>query len=82
MKVAPEELEGKLIDIDGILEAVVSGDGATREIRAEIYASIDADAVARAIAALNGTLPVHQRIKKTVLRDKPFERTASGKIRL
>ena len=81
-KVAPEELEGKLIDIDGILEAVVSGDGATREIRAEIYASIDADAVARAIAALNGTLPVHQRIKKTVLRDKPFERTASGKIRL
>jgi len=80
-KVAPEELEEKLLALDGIVEAVVSGDGATREIKAEIYATADEDAVAKAVAALNGTLPVHQRIKKTVFRDKPFERTASGKIR-
>ena len=80
-KVAPEELEEKLLAIDGIVEAVVSGDGEKREIKAEIYASMDAAGVERAITALNGTLPVYQRIKKTVVRDAPFERTASGKIR-
>ena len=39
-KVAPEELEQKLLSIPGIHEAVVSGDGASRELMAEIYAVV------------------------------------------
>ena len=38
--------------------------------------------VRRAVALLNQTLPVYQRIKKVVVRDEPFPRTASGKIKL
>jgi len=81
-KVAPEELEEKLLALPGVLEAMVSGEGETREIKAEIYASVPEESVCRAVALLNGTLPVYQRIKRTVVRPEPFPRTASGKIKL
>jgi len=80
-KVAPEELEERLHAIPGILEAVVSGDGESREIRAEIYASIPEDAVRRAVGGINLRLPVYKRICKVVTRSDPFPRTSSGKIK-
>ena len=81
-KVAPEEIEEKLLALPGVAEAMVSGKGETREIRAELYGSVPEESVRRAVAALNQTLPVYQRIKAVVVRDEPFPRTASGKIKL
>ncbi len=81
-KVAPEELEEKLHAIPGVLEALVSGEGEERDIRAEVYASVPEASVRRAIDALNRTLPVYQRIKTVVVRTEPFARTSSGKIKL
>ena len=81
-KVAPEEIEEKLLSLPGVKEALVCGEGETREIRAEIYATTPEESVRNAVSALNKTLPVYQRIKKVVVRDEPFPRTASGKIKL
>lgn len=81
-KVAPEELESKLLMLPGVLEAMVSGSGETREIKAEIYASVGEESIMRAVDALNARLPVYERIRKVVLRKDPFPRTASGKIKL
>lgn len=79
-KVAPEELEERVLALPGIREVVVSGDGATRDIRAEIFAVVPETAVHRAVNALNVNLPVYKRIKTVVVRNEPFPRTASGKI--
>ena len=81
-KIAPEELEERVLALPGIREVVVSGDGATRDIRAEIFAVVPEAAVRRVINALNGNLPVYKRIKTVVVRNEPFPRTASGKIRV
>jgi len=81
-KVAPEELEEKISALPGVIEVVVSGDGETREILAEVYASVPDESVRRAVAALNKILPVYKRVTKVVVRREPFPRTASGKISL
>lgn len=81
-KIAPEELEEKLLQLPGVLEALVSGEGETRDVKAEIYASIPEERVREVVAALNRTLPVYQRIKTVVVRPDPFPRTSSGKIKL
>jgi long-chain acyl-CoA synthetase len=81
-KVAPEELETKILLHPGINEVVVRGDGERREISAEIFASVPDEEVYSAISALNGSLPTYKRIKKVFIRKKPFPRTASGKISL
>ena len=81
-KVAPEELEERLLSIPGIHEAVVSGDGASRELVAEIYAVVSEDTVRRQIDALNRQQPVHKRINRVITRKEPFPRTASGKIQV
>ena len=81
-KVAPEELEEKLLSIPGIHEAVVSGDGASRELVAEIYAVVSEETAKRQIDALNRQLPVHKRINRIVARKEPFPRTPSGKIQV
>jgi len=81
-KIAPEELEEKLLAIPGIREAVVSGEGETRDIRAEVYASVSKETTKRAIGELNMLLPVYKRIKTVIVRDEPFPRTSSGKIRV
>lgn len=79
-KVAPEELEERILALPGIREVVVSGDGERREIRAEIFASITDAAVRREVNELNSRLPVYKRIKTVFVRLEPFPRTASGKI--
>ena len=79
-KVAPEELEERLLSIPGIHEAVVSGDGATRELRAEVYTVVSETTLKHQINSLNRQLPVHKRITKVIARKEPFPRTTSGKI--
>ena len=80
-KVAPEELEEKLLSLPGILETLVSGDGATRTIRAEVYASIPEATVRKLVDTLNLSLPVYKRISEVTVRTEPFPRTSSGKIK-
>ena len=81
-KIAPEELEEKLLALPGILETVVSGEGESREIKAEVYASVSEDRVRQLIGALNLSLPVYKRIKTIIVRKDPFPRTSSGKIKV
>ena len=81
-KVAPEELEEKLLSIPGIREAVVSGEGLTREIRAEVYGTISEESIKRAIGQMNLMMPVYKRISKIIVRTEPFPRTSSGKIKV
>jgi long-chain acyl-CoA synthetase len=80
-KIAPEELEERIHALPGVREVLVSGDGATRNITAEIYAVVPEDSVRRSISALNNSLPVHKRVRTIVIRTEPFPRTDSGKIR-
>ena len=81
-KVAPEELEEKILALPGIREVVVSGDGDSREIKAEVYAVVSEESARRSIALLNNNLPVHKRVRTVVMRSEPFPRTDSGKIRM
>ena len=81
-KIAPEELEEKLLALPGVREAVVSGEGESRDVKAEVFPSMSEDFVRKAINELNLTLPVYKRIKTVVIRKEPFPRTSSGKIRV
>jgi len=81
-KIAPEELEEKLISLPGIREAVVSGEGESREIKAEVYSGLSEEYTRKVISELNLTLPVYKRIKTVVIRKEPFPRTSSGKIKV
>ncbi len=81
-KIAPEELEGRLLAYEGISEVVVTGESESRTITAEIFAEIPEKGVRAAVAAVNKDLPLYKRIKRVVVRDVPFPRTSSGKIRL
>ena len=80
-KIAPEELEELLLAVPGIREAMVSGDGETRELTAEVYGVVPAATITTAVGRLNARLPVYKRIKRTVVRTEPFPRTSSGKIK-
>lgn len=79
-KIAPEELEERVSALPGVLEVLVTGEGETRSVKAEIYASLSEGEVRDAVAALNLTLPVYQRIDMVTVRKTPFERTSSGKV--
>ena len=81
-KIAPEEMEEKLLALPGIREVLVSGEGETRDIKAEVYASVPEASVIKVIGDLNATLPVYKRIKTIVVRKEPFARTSSGKIKV
>ncbi len=81
--VSPEELEEKLYQADGILDAVVYGkDG---KITAELFVDRrlipDLPAVRRIVSGVNSTLPAFKRIGEIVLRETEFEKTATRKIK-
>ena len=80
-KIAPEELEEKLLVLPGVREAVVSGEGESRDIKAEVYSTLSEEFVRKVVGELNLTLPVYKRIKTIVVRKEPFPRTSSGKIK-
>lgn len=81
-KIAPEELEEQLLALPGICEAIVSGDGASREIKAEVYGTVSEARIRHSIEELNSIQPVYKRISKITVRSEPFPRTSSGKIRV
>lgn len=81
-KVSPEEMELRLTELPGVIEALVSGNAETRELEAEIYASLPEETVLRFVHGMNVSLPAYQRIKRVKMRSVPFPRTPSGKIRL
>jgi len=81
-KIAPEELEGRLLARPGILEAIVTGESESHTVTAEIYAEMPEKSVREAVAAVNRELPIYKRIKRVIIRTAPFQRTSSGKIRL
>lgn len=81
-KVAPEELESKLLAIPGVYEALVFGNGTTREISAMAYGEITEEELKKAVGELNISMPVYKRISNVSLRKEPFPKTSSGKIKL
>lgn len=81
-KVAPEELEAKLLAIPGVHEAIVFGNENSREISAMVYGDITEEALKKAVSALNISMPVYKRISKVSIRKEPFPKTSSGKIKL
>ena len=81
-KIAPEELEEKLLSLPGIREALVTGEGESRDVKAEVYSALPEERTRKIIGDLNLTLPVYKRIKTVVVRKEPFPRTSSGKIKV
>lgn len=81
--VSPEELEEKLYQADGILDAIVyEKDG---KITAELYADRekvpDGSAAWQIVSGINRSVAPFKRIADIVLRDKEFEKTVTNKIR-
>ena len=76
--VSPEELEEKLLSIEGIEEVVVFAEGDL--ISAELYAE-DSTALRERIATLNRQLTGYKRIQRLYFREIPFEKTSTQKIK-
>ncbi len=81
--VSPEELEEKLYQADGILDALVcERDG---KIAAELYVDRalipDLPAAWRIVRPINRVLPAYKQIGEIVLRETEFEKTATRKIK-
>ena len=82
--VSPEELESKLLAFDAIEEAVVFDGGSN--ISAEIYPGENGDEevskrVFAAIDKFNRSVPPHKNIQKIIIRNEPFPKTATMKIK-
>ena len=81
--VSPEELEEKLYQAEGILDAVVyARDG---KITAELFVDRtlipDVPAAWRIVSPINRTLASYKQIAEIVLRETEFEKTATRKIK-
>ena len=77
-----EELEHLLSGLPGILEALVTGEGESRLLTAEVYSTLPEKNVNDQIDMINRSLPIYKRIRRVVVRKEPFPRTASGKIKV
>lgn len=79
--ISPEELEEKLMRIDGINETVVyEKDGA---VAVEIFPEkvVSEEDIKSAVGELNRGLPMYKRMTKVYFRDEPFEKTTTQKIK-
>jgi len=76
--VSPEELERRLMEIDGVAEVVVSAESGA--ITAEIYAE-DTNGIDEAVMKLNRQLPPYKRIQNIEYRATAFEKTTTQKIK-
>lgn len=78
--IAPEYIENKIMNIEGIKEVIVSLNE-KGQLKAEIYApSMDFNSVNTAIQALNKALNPHMRIIEINLKDVEFKKGSTGKI--
>ena len=81
--VSPEELEEKLYQAEGVLDAIVyEKDG---KITAELFADReiipDVSAARKIVSRINHSNAAFKQIADVVLRDKGFEKTVSNKIK-
>ena len=76
--VAPEELEERLMDIDGVEEVLVYAEEGL--ITAEIFAQ-QTEGIQERVTALNRELPTYKRIQRVKFRDREFEKTTTQKIK-
>lgn len=83
----PEEIEGYIMSVDYIEEVVVRGikneHGQETGLLAEIYCPNEKDeakVLADAQAALS-ELPGYKNISKVILRDEPFDKTTTNKVK-
>lgn len=78
-----EELEMKLMALPGVLEAIVSGKNDT--IVAELYLDPDRpdakNVISELIQNMNKTLPQNRNIAEYTLRNEPFPKTTTKKIK-
>lgn len=81
--IIPEELEEKLIRIEGVDEVVVSSveGNLTAEIFSKNADESTKDLIQSRIDCLNRQLPMFKRITRIVFRNKEFPKTTSQKIR-
>ncbi|AEY67420.1 AMP-binding protein [Clostridium sp. BNL1100] len=87
--VSPEELEGKLLELDYINEVIVFGEDDF--IKAEIYPNYDLfdgrdieeieDVISKKIKEINSQLPMFKQIQKIKIRAIEFEKTTTNKIK-
>lgn len=76
--VSAEELELRILEIQGVQEVVVSAENET--ITAEIFADNE-EKIREKITILNRELPVYKRIQKVKFRKLAFEKTTTQKIK-
>lgn len=76
--VAPEELEEKLQEIEGVEEALVYDENEL--ITAELFTHRK-DGLQEQVEILNRQLPPYKRIQKVKFREKEFEKTTTQKIK-
>lgn len=88
--VYPEEIEEYVMKVDGISEVVVRSikneKGDEVGLSAEIFLSDEGKEMTEkdvldAIRAVQKDLPGYKRVSEVILREEPFERTSSNKIR-
>lgn len=79
--VSPEELEEKIIKLGGVQEVVVSAE--KNALSAEIYPEegLTKDEIEQRIAKLNATQPNFKKIAHIVMRDEPFPKTSTQKVK-
>lgn len=79
--VSPEELELKITQIDGVSEVVVSAKADM--LVAEIFPEKNANSVKieEEISTLNRFLPEYKKIRKVIIRNEPFPKTTTQKIK-
>lgn len=77
----PEELERKLMNVNGIGECMVYEEN--NKLTAEIYSNDEADesGIINDIHSLNRTLPVYKQIVSIKFRKTEFEKTTTKKIK-
>jgi long-chain acyl-CoA synthetase len=77
-KLNPEEVEQQFESCDAIEECQLLYHEGDSILYIEVYAN-NKDAVRKEIDIYNEKMPLSQQIHRIVFRDKPFEKTASGK---
>ena len=83
----PEEIEGYIMSVDYIEEVVVRGikneHGQETGLLAEVYSQSETDEskVLSDVQAALSELPGYKNVSKVILRDEPFDKTTTNKVK-
>lgn len=83
----PEEIEGYIMSVDYIEEVVVRGikneHGQETGLLAEVYSQSETDEskVLTDVQAALSELPGYKNVSKVILRDEPFDKTTTNKVK-